>query len=163
MSSPAQARIREFRPSDLGPLQRLIHETIRVSYASAYPPRAVAFFQDFHAEDRIAERSRTGSVLVVEEKGALVATGSLVEGEIFAVFVHPDCQRAGLGKALMTALEDRARGSGLCESLLSISLPSKRFYEDLGYEIVQACSKDLGDGQRLDFWKAKKRLAPLES
>ena len=140
----------------------LIRETIRVSYARAYPPRALAFFQDFHTEDKIAERSQTGSVLVVEEKGELVATGSLVDGEIFAVFVHPGRQRAGLGKALMKALEDRARGSGLRESLLSVSLPAKRFYEDLGYEIVEACSKDLGDGQRLDFWKARKRLAPLQ-
>ena len=102
-------------------------------------------------------------VFELEEKGELVATGSLVDGEIFAVFVHPGRQRAGLGKALMKALEGRARESGLRESLLSVSLPSRRFYEDLGYEIVEACSKDLGDGQKLDFWKARKRLGPLES
>jgi GNAT superfamily N-acetyltransferase len=94
----------------------------------------------------------------LEENGDLVATGSLVDGEIFAVFVHPAFQGIGHGKALMRVLEDKARASGVSESLLSVSLPSKRFYEGLGYEIVQECSRDLGAGQRLNFWKAKKRL-----
>jgi hypothetical protein len=42
---------------------------------------------------------------------------------------------------------------------LSVSLPSRRFYENLGYELVEACSIDVGEGQRLDFWKARKMLA----
>ena len=162
MSTPAHTRVRRFRPSDVGSLRHLICETIDVSYSGVYSPRAVAFFKAFHAERKIIERGQVGTLLVAGRDGEIVATGSLVDGEIFAVFVHPDHQQAGLGKALMKALEDRARASGARESVLSVSLPSKRFYQGLGYEIVQECSKDLGDGQRLDFWKARKRLVPLE-
>jgi len=154
--------IRPFRPSDLGPLQRLIWHTIEVSYSEVYPPRALAFFKEFHTGEKLFERGRIGTVLVAEESGELIATGSLVDGEIFAVFVHPDLQRGGLGKALMAVLEETARASGATESVLSVSLPSKRFYERLGYEMFEACLKDLGAGQRLDFWKAKKRLVPFE-
>ena len=112
MSTPAQTRIRHFRHSDVGSLRQLICETIDVSYSSVYPPRAVAFFKEFHAEQKIVERGRIGTVLVAEENGELIATGSLVDGEIFAVFVHPDNRRSGLGRALMRTLEDRARAAG---------------------------------------------------
>jgi len=150
--------IRRFEDADIGALKRLIMETIDVSYAGVYPPRAVEFFKTFHAEEKILERSRAGTVLVVEEEGELTATGSMVDGEIFAVFVSPNVQQGGRGKALMAVLEQEARDSGVTVSELSVSLPSKRFYQGLGYEIVEERSRDLGDGQRLDFWKARKRL-----
>jgi len=163
MGTPAQSRFRRFRASDVGALRRLICETIDISYGGIYPPRAVAFFKDFHAEPKIFDRSRVGTVLVAEKNGELIATGSLIDGEIFAVFVHPDQQQTGLGKALMKNLEDQARAAGATESVLSVSLPSKRFYEGLGYEIGEVSSRSLGDGQQLDFWKAKKRLVPLDT
>jgi len=159
MSHSADVSIRRFRGPDLCQLVRLISETIGISYAEIYPPRAVQFFKDFHSENKIADRSKTGTTLVVEEDGELAATGSLVDGEILAVFVHPRLQRGGRGKALMKALENEARASGVTEIGLSISLPSKRFYESLGYKVVEEKSRDVGEGQRLDFWKAVKQLS----
>jgi len=124
MSIPAQTNVRRFRRSDIGPVQRLIRETIEVSYSGVYPPRAVEFFKRFHGEHEILERDQAGTVLVAEENGELIATGSLVRGEIFAVFVHPDFQHGGRGKALMSMLEDEARAAGMREAELSVSLPS---------------------------------------
>jgi GNAT superfamily N-acetyltransferase len=158
MSHSDDVSIRRFREPDLCQLVRLISETIGISYAEVYPPRAVQFFKDFHSEKKIADRGKTGTTLVVEEDGELVATGSLVDGEILAVFVHPRLQKGGRGKALMKALENEARASGVAEIGLSISLPSKRFYESLGYKVVEEKSRDVGEGQRLDFWKAVKQL-----
>ena len=134
------------------------HHGRRCDRSQVYPPRAVQFSKDFHSERKIAERSKIGTTLVVEEDGKLVATGSLVGGEILAVFVHPRLQKGGRGKALMRALENEARASGVTEIGLSISLPSKRFYASLGYRVVEEISRDVGEGQRLDFWKAVKQL-----
>lgn len=159
MTSPITIRL--FEESDVAALRRLICQTIDVSYAPVYPPKALDFFKTFHAEEKIRERAQRGTVLVAEADGDLLATGSLLDGEIFAVFVHPDRQGRGLGKALMERLEEDARTAGVTESLLSVSLSSKRFYEGLGYEIVEERSRDLGDDQRLDFWKAKKRLVAV--
>jgi GNAT superfamily N-acetyltransferase len=158
MGHSDDVRIRRFREPDLCQLVRLISETIGISYAEVYPPRAVQFFKDFHCEKNIADRGKIGTTLVVEEDGELVATGSLVDGEILAVFVHPRLQKGGRGKALMKALENEARARGVAEIGLSISLPSKRFYESLGYQVVEEKSRDVGEGQRLDFWKAVKQL-----
>ncbi len=151
--------IRAFRDADIGALQRLIFETIDVSYAPVYPPRALAFFKTFHGEAELRARGRTGTILVIEDDGELIATGSLVGNEILAVFVRPGLQGGGYGKALMRALEEKARADGETECALSISLPSLKFYQGLGYEVLEERSRDLGDGQRLDFWKAKKSLA----
>jgi hypothetical protein len=43
--------------------------------------------------------------------------------------------------------------------VLSVSLPSKGFYEALRYEILQEAHLDVGEGQRLDYWKARKVLS----
>ena len=161
MGGRKDANIRKFRKSDIGRLQRLIFDTIDASYSGVYLPRAVQFFKEFHAKHRIIERGRTGTMLVLEENGELVATGSIVDCEILAVFVHPKFQHGGRGKALMQDLEDEARQGGVTETELSVSLPSKRFYEGLGYEMVEERSKDVGEGQRLNFWKARKFLIPI--
>jgi N-acetylglutamate synthase-like GNAT family acetyltransferase len=151
--------IRRFREPDLCQLVRLINETIGISYAEVYPPRAVQFLKDFHSEKKIADRSKTGTTLVIEENGELVATGSLVGGEIFAVFVLPRLQKGGRGKVLMKALENEARANGVMEIGLAILLPSRRFYESLDYNVVEEKSIDVREGQRLDFWKAVKQLS----
>jgi GNAT superfamily N-acetyltransferase len=112
MSGPQDATLREFRESDLAPVRRLIHHTIDVCSSGAYPTRAVQFFKDFHSEEKIIERHRTGQILVVEQDGHLVATGAIVGSDIFGVFVHPAFQRRGHGGLLMRELENRARAGG---------------------------------------------------
>jgi hypothetical protein len=64
-----EVSIRRFREPDLCQLVRLVSETIGLSYAEVYSPRAVQFFKDYHSEKNIADRSKTGTTLVVEEDG----------------------------------------------------------------------------------------------
>lgn len=158
MNRPNQRRIRKFRESDLASVRNLIHQTIDACYAGVYSPRAVQFFKNFHSEEQIMERHRQGEILVIEQDGQLVATGTIVGSEIFGVFVQPAVQRCGHGAALMRELEGRARTRGCSEAELSVSSPSRAFYEALGYEMLEECSMDVGEGEHLDFWKARKRL-----
>ena len=58
----------------------------------------------------------------------------------------------------MRKLEARAAAKGCTEAVLSVSLPSRAFYESLGYEMLEACSIDVGEDEHLDFWKARKSL-----
>lgn len=160
MNRHSNITIRPFEKPDLSALGKLICRTIEISYRDAYPSRAIEFFKQFHSEEKIIERAASGKVLVIEQDGELVATASLNKEEIFAVFVDPKHQGIGLGKQLMGLLEDQARGNGVTETVLSISLPSRRFYERLGYQVVEERSRDLGGGQLLKFWKAGKRIVP---
>ena len=69
MSHCNDVSIRKFREPDLGRLARLISDTIDISYAEVYPPRAVQFLKDFHSETKIANRSKSGMTVVVDEDG----------------------------------------------------------------------------------------------
>lgn len=155
--------IRKFRVSDVGAVRDLILHTIDVSYSSVYPPRAVQFFKDFHSEAKIIERHQKGEILVLEKNGKVIGTGSVVDADIFGVFVHPEFQHQRHGKSLMQELEKEAIVSGISEVILSVSLPARRFYESLGYEIIEDLTIDIGEGQNLDYWEAKKSLIRGES
>jgi hypothetical protein len=58
----------------------------------------------------------------------------------------------------MKHLEEKAESDGWKDVTLDVSLPSRGFYESLGYELSEGVSVDVGEGQRLDHWKAKKQL-----
>jgi GNAT superfamily N-acetyltransferase len=150
--------IRPFRDADVDALHRMICDTIDASYSGAYPMRAVQFFKEYHSEKSIVERSRAGEVVIIERSGSIVATGSLVGNEILGVFVKPDDQGQGYGKTIMGELERRAKAKGLPELVLSVSLPSRKFYENLHYEVLAECSLDVGEGQRLRYWPGRKTL-----
>jgi len=147
--------------ADLDQLHAMICETIDASYRDVYPPRAVAFFKRYHAKKRILARSKIGETLVLVSRvdGLVVATGSLVEGEIAGVFVRPQLQRQGYRKTIMTYLEKLALEKGMSRVQLNISLPSLAFYEHLGYEILEERALHLGEGQYLRHWLAEKKLA----
>ena len=152
--------LRLFQNSDLSQLNQMIHKTIEYSYSGIYPDRAVMFFKKYHSENNILERNRKGEVLVLEKDGTIVATGSIVENEISGVFVEPRSQGFGLGSVIMLELEKRAKMKCISEVTLSVSLPSKKFYENLHYEILEDLEIDVGDGQYLKYWKGIKKITP---
>jgi GNAT superfamily N-acetyltransferase len=136
----------------------MINDTIDASYAGVYPDRAVRFFKEYHSEKRIMERSRVGEILLIERHRSIVATGTLVGNEILGVFVKPENQGRGLGKRMMSELEGRAKKKGFSEIVLSVSLTSRKFYEALQYELLDECSLDVGEGQHLNYWPARKTM-----
>lgn len=145
--------------TDLMSVQRLIYLTVDSSYSGVYPPRAVQYFKEFHSLERILERQAVGEVLVVERDRVMVGTGAIVGAEISGVFVHPQFQRLGIGGRVMDALESHARAAGHESVRLAVSLPSRPFYEGRGYHLLEDCSIDVGEGERLDYWTAEKSLA----
>jgi GNAT superfamily N-acetyltransferase len=83
----------------------------------------------------------------------------LISDTIGISYAASRLQRGGRGKGLMKALENEARARGVTEIGLSISLTSKRFYESIGYKVVQERSRDVGEGRLSHFWKAVQQLS----
>jgi GNAT superfamily N-acetyltransferase len=150
--------VRPFAPGDLDGVHRAIQRTIDACYPSVYPPRSVEFFKGYHSLEAVSRRAADGVVVVVEVGDGIIATGAVVRGEITGVFVLPEYQGRGLGTRLMDELEAAALAEGHRSARLSVSLPSRGFYEGRGYRMTEECSDDMGEGQRLDYWEAKKRL-----
>jgi ribosomal protein S18 acetylase RimI-like enzyme len=158
VTEPGDVRIREFRESDLSSVRKLIHHTINVCYTGVYPARVLQFFKNFHSDRGIRERAEEGDMVVMERAAEVIGTGGIVGNHIYGVFVEPMFQRRGYGKAIMRELETRAQLGGHREVVLDVSLPSREFYDGLGYEVFEEACLDVGEGQHLDFWKAKKAL-----
>ncbi len=150
--------LRPFAKDDLDAVRGIILSTIESCYTGIYPARAIAYFQQYHCDANILDRAEKGYTIVCESNGRMVATGSIVENHICAVFVIRPAQGQRLGRKIMKHLEDRARSEGFKETTLDVSLPSRRFYEHLGYRLSEDVFPDVGEGQRLDYWKAKKPL-----
>ncbi len=158
MSCTRDAKLRPFLPDDLDAVRNVILSTIDACYPAVYPPRAIEFFKQYHSDANILDRAQRGYTIVAESGGQVMATGSLLADHISAVFVLPSAQRQGLGRRIMEHLEQTARAAGFETITLDVSLPSRPFYERLGYGLSHAAHHDVGEGQRLDYWTATKRL-----
>ncbi len=74
-------------------------------------------------------------------------THVLDEGSITNIAVRPDLRRLGLGRAVVTALLDRAREIGVSDVFLEVRVsnePAIALYRSLGFETV---------GTRKNFYK----------
>ena len=156
-----EAKLREFGSGDAESVRELIHSTIEACYMGAYPARAVEYFLRYHSESEILSRAVAGTTIVAEAGGQIVATGTLKGHHILGVFVGREFQGRGLGRRIMEALEKRARAEGIAEITLDVSLPSRAFYERMGYQGFEPAVVDVGEGQRLEYWKASKRVDPF--
>ena len=78
--------------------------------------------------------SSAGSMLVAVEGDAVLAVGGVFDsGEITLNYVSPDARFRGISKAMLQALEERAKKRGApCCTLISTQT-AYRFYKDAGY------------------------------
>ncbi|MDR2687788.1 MAG: GNAT family N-acetyltransferase [Oscillospiraceae bacterium] len=57
--------------------------------------------------------------------------------QVYAIYLHPDCHRRGIGKAMMDYAHARARERGKTAMMLWVfeeNAPARRFYEACGYQ-----------------------------
>jgi len=155
---PSDILIRKFRIEDLEVVKQLIDTTITISYRGVYPQEAIDYFLLFHSENNILEDAARGctDVLVTDR---IVGTATLLGSEIKRVFVDPSFHRNGLGTLLIETLEHEALKNGIKKISLSASLPSKQFYDTLGY--ITECRTFLlvQHEKRLEYYTMIKNLA----
>jgi len=158
MSKRASISVRRFKPSDRDIVKSLIERTIDACYSDVYCKEAVRFFKDWHCDDRILNEAKEGYTVVVEKNREIIATGTIVGDEIRRVFVEPAFQRQGFGKVIMRKLEAKALALRIPLVRLDASIPSKRFYDSLGYVILEETFLELKNNKRLDFYKMQRTL-----
>jgi GNAT superfamily N-acetyltransferase len=158
MARKGKLGVRAFQKSDLPPLKSLIHRTITACYPGYYGPEAVRFFLDYHSEQAIRRDAREGRTLVLERAGRVLGAGTLVGDEIKRLFVDPTFQRQGMGRRLVQRLEQTALAADVTVVTLDASLPSRAFYDRLGYATAEKASRFVEGGWRLDYFKMQKVL-----
>jgi GNAT superfamily N-acetyltransferase len=158
MTGKNHLHVREFRATDLFAVKSLIHRALVLCYAGHYCPEAIRFFVNYHDEKAILCDAREGCIIVFEKAGRIVGTGTLTGNEVKRVFVDPACQQEGVGRLIMEQLENLAAAAGAALVKLDASLPSRSFYEHLGYAMVEEASLPVENGRRLDFFRMQKMM-----
>ena len=137
--------VRAARLADAEAIARIEVETWRTTYAGMLPDRVLlnmserrqtASWSHFlrHRPDdvRIAYTPR-GTIMGFGNCGAQRDGGLDYEGEIYTLYVHPDAQGQGAGRALVLALFQRLVATGHGSALVWVvrSNPARYFYERL--------------------------------
>jgi GNAT superfamily N-acetyltransferase len=76
-----------------------------------------------------------------------------------AIYVHADCSRAGLGTALMRALEQLARSLGLGFLAMDASVNAEAFYLRQGFRCLERGVHRLSSGDEMACVRMRKDFA----
>jgi ribosomal protein S18 acetylase RimI-like enzyme len=153
-------------PLDAPGIARVHVVTWRATYTGLLPNRYLAAMDvdDYAARWQRALRTPVGQavVLVIEEAGEVVGFASAgperdgdrrYEGELYAIYLLPDCQGRGLGRSLVRAaasdLSSRAITS-MAVWVLRENHAARAFYERLGGVYLRERALDLGTDWELD-------------
>ena len=137
MSSALALVIRDYESAD----HEALVELNRYGLAAAGVPEAADIYSGDLDDIAGSYLSQRGVMLVGETQGAVVAMGGLwqvdaASCEILRMRVHPDLQGRGIARALLRALEDRARQLGY-QSASMVTGPEQHpaidLYRSAGY------------------------------
>jgi GNAT superfamily N-acetyltransferase len=133
LSAGPHGTIRSLRRGDLAGLSALIQNTLLVSNSADYELEVIANLQRGFSARALRALSRHRRIFVYERDGKLAGTVSLEGNRIHALFVAPDMQGLGIGRALMMFAESVAREKGEGELVLAASLTAAGFYQRMGF------------------------------
>lgn len=134
---PLDCDIRHAGPDDAPAISEVILAALRETNARDYTPEIIARVGENFTPPRVVELIRTRKVLVALAGQRVIGTASL-EGEwVRTVFVAPDAQGNGVGRRLMTEIEDLARHAGLAILRVPSTVTAERFYSKLGFTAVR--------------------------
>lgn len=144
--------------SDDGPRIQNVHVTsIRELGTSHYTPEQVDAWADADRSDYPIEESDQ-HVVVAEDGDTLVGFGGLdLDGaKVWAVYVHPQYARRGVGSRLLERLESTAEQQ-FDELSLWASMNAVPFYRARGYDPLEQVTHQAGD-QTLDCVEMRKQI-----
>ena len=124
----AQAELNEFSF-----IKNITQKTINEIYPKYYPAGAVEFFLQHHSDDNIINDIKQGKVYILQNDfDEYVGTVTVDGNEIHRLFVLPEFQHNGFGRALMDHAEI-VIAQNYSEVIIDASLPAKRIYRKRGY------------------------------
>ena len=152
-------KIVKAKPGSLADVARITRDTISAVYPHYYPPGVVEFFLDWHKDEKILADIQAGEVFLLLDEGRAVGTVTLHKNEITRLYVLPQCQGKGYGKALLDFGEE-AVGGAYGKIAVEASLPAKGLYLRRGYRETGFFTEEAAYGDVLCWDVMEKRWSP---
>lgn len=126
-------RISQAELNEFSFVKEITHTTIKAIYPKYYPGGAVDFFLQHHTDEKIIDDIKAGKVYILQlDNDEYVGTVTVDGNEIKRLFVLPEYQHKGHGRALMDHAEI-VIAQDYHEIVLDASLPAKSIYRKRGY------------------------------
>ena len=131
-------------------VKKITQTTICTVYPKYYPAGAVEFFSQHHSDERIWKDIEAGAVYVLTDDGICAGTVTVTGNEISRLFVLPEYQHRGFGRALLDFAEEKI-GASFDTIRVDASLPAKKIYLLRGYKETEYHIIPTGNGDYLCY------------
>ena len=133
--------IRRFTISDAQETAAMIAKTLRISNVKDYTPEMMEECVRSLSSENLIERAGWLHFYVVENENRIIGCGGIGpywgkadESSLFTIFVDPECQGKGIGRAIINTLEQdefylRAKRVEIPSSITAVN-----FYKKFGYD-----------------------------
>ena len=155
--------IRRLREQDAQAVSELIITTIRISNVGDYPADLMEELVKTQTSEHVLQRASWTHFYVAEEAGAIVGCGAIGpywgkedESSLFSIFVYPDHQGKGIGRAIVETLEKDEFALRAKRIEIPASITGLPFYQKMGYSFKD--SKTEPDDERL--YRLEKYVIP---
>ena len=156
--------IRRFEESDAAAVSELIRTTLQTSNAQDYPAEMIDALVTRETPEYILERASWTHFYVVEDDSRIIACGAIGpywdkqdESALFTIFVHPDHQGKGIGRAIMETLEKDEFALRAKRIEIPASITGLPFYQKMGYSFKNG-NAELNDERLYRLEKLRKSL-----
>ena len=132
--------IRRFTEQDAKAVSELIIRTIRISNVRDYPAELMEELVRTETPEYVLQRASWTHFYVAEEEGKIIGCGAIGpywgkedESSLFTIFVDPDCQGKGVGRAIVGTLEQDEFALRARRIEIPASITGLPFYQKMGY------------------------------
>jgi putative acetyltransferase len=130
--------IRSYRADDASSLTALFQASIRNIARADYTDAQIrAWAPNVIDPGPFGEHCAEKSTWVAESNGLIAGFSDLEpDGHIDMLYVHPDCQRRGVARALLAHIEKLAREQALVRLYTEASITARLVFERSGFEVI---------------------------
>ncbi|MBU1306654.1 MAG: GNAT family N-acetyltransferase [Alphaproteobacteria bacterium] len=129
--------IREAVQLDSRAISHVIIAALRTTNTNDYPEDVIERVEKSFSPSAVADLIGKRIVFVALDNEKVVGTASLDGQVVRSVFVDPQTHRQGIGRQLMSTVEQRAKALGIMTLVVPSSITAERFYQKLGYSAVR--------------------------
>jgi predicted N-acetyltransferase YhbS len=130
----------EIRPAqreDAEGISRVIISSLRETNAEDYSEEVIARVAQNFSPTAVRDLLDRRLAFVATAGNEIVGTASLDGAVVRTVFVKPECQSQGIGRALMAQVVQVAIGNGVTLLAVPSSITAEPFYAKLGFKAVR--------------------------